>query len=87
MEWTVNVAAASTYTLRFRYANGGGGDRPLELKVNGSVVNSSLYFITTGAWTTFSYVTNSASLNSGNNTIRLTAIGSSGADIDYVSLD
>ena len=43
VEWTVNAAAAGTHKLSFRYANGG-GDRPLELRVNGQVVRAKLSF-------------------------------------------
>ena len=89
VEWTVNTASAGTYTLEFRYANAdsGGADRPLELKVNGAVKNSSLSFPNTGSWTSWSSVNQSSvSLNAGNNPVRLTAIGSSGGNLDYLKV-
>jgi arabinoxylan arabinofuranohydrolase len=86
IEWTVNVASAGTHPLIFRYANGSTASRPLELKVNGVVVNSSLAFPATGAWTTWMTVTNSVTLNAGNNTVRTTAMGSSGGNLDNLQV-
>ncbi len=79
--WTVRVPEAGNYNLDFRYALGS-GNRPLELKVNGSIVVSSLDFIETGGWTTWDYSSSIQYLNAGTNTITLTAIGSSGPNID-----
>ena len=38
VEWTVNVPAAGTYALNIRYGNGGTGDRPMAIAVNGTTV-------------------------------------------------
>jgi predicted alpha-1,2-mannosidase len=84
IEWTVNAATAGTYTLLFRYANGSTTDRPLEVKVNGALVSSGLSFPVTGAWNNWNTVSISAALNVGNNTIRTTATGSSGGNIDHL---
>ncbi|WP_199621404.1 carbohydrate-binding protein [Paenibacillus alkalitolerans] len=86
VEWTVNASAAGTYALTFRYANGGSGDRPLKITVNGSVVNSGLSFPPTGGWSTWSTVSINASLNTGTNTVRATAIGSSGGNVDSLTV-
>lgn len=87
VEFAVNAATAGTNTLQFRYANGGTGSRPLELKVNGVVVNSSLAFPATGGWSTWALTANSAvNLNAGNNTVRITAIGSSGGNVDHLEV-
>jgi hypothetical protein len=86
LEWTVNSATARTATLEFRYANGTATDRPLELRVNGSVLNSRLSFIGTGAWTTWRNVSVTVSLQAGSNTIRLTSVGFSGANIDSMTI-
>ncbi|WP_199621212.1 CBM35 domain-containing protein [Paenibacillus alkalitolerans] len=86
VEWTVNASTAGTYTITIGYANGGSTDRPLEIKVNGNVVVSSLSFPPTGSWSTWSTVSFTASLNAGNNTVRATAIGSSGGNVDYLVL-
>ncbi len=87
VEWTVNAASAGSKTLTFRYANGGSTDRPLEIKVNGVVVTSSKSFPSTGGWTNWGTVTMTAALNAGSNTIRATAIGSSGGNIDYLQIN
>ena len=86
IEWTISVPAAGNYTLDFRYGNGSTTNRPLELRVNQAVVNSSLPFTPTASWTAWSISGTTVSLNSGVNTIRLTAIGSSGANIDSLTV-
>ncbi|WP_373229797.1 carbohydrate-binding protein [Cohnella sp.] len=86
IEWTVKKNISETYELTFRYANGSNGDRPLRITVNGSVVNSSLSFPPTGGWSTWSTASATVSLNAGNNTIRATAIGSSGANVDSLTV-
>lgn len=86
VEWTVNPSVAGSYKLWWRYALAS-GDRPLEVKVNGVVVNSSLSFPATGSFTTWSSVNLTTTLNAGSNKVRTTAIGSSGANIDYLSVE
>jgi glucose/arabinose dehydrogenase len=81
IQWSASIAAAGSYTLTFRYALVSGA-RPLSVSVNGTVVNTSLGFPSTGAWTTWSTVSITANLNAGTNTIRTTAIGSSGPNVD-----
>jgi len=86
IEWTVNSATARTTTLDFRYANGSTGDRPLELRLNGTVLNSRLSFVGTGSWTTWRTVSVTVNLQAGTNRIRLTSVGSSGANIDSLTV-
>ncbi len=85
VEWTVNVPAAGTYQLGFRYALGD-NDRPLQIKVNGAVASSSLSFPGTGAWGNWQTVGLSASLNAGSNKVRATAINRSGANVDRLEV-
>lgn len=85
VEWTVNKITAGAALLQFRYANGSTANRPLKLEVNGVVVASSLSFPVTGAWEKWATTTLSANLAAGSNKIRLTAIGSSGANIDNLT--
>ena len=86
VNWTVNADAAGPYDLTLRYALQS-GDRPLQIQVNGQVVDASLEFPATGAWTTWSEVTiPSQLLQAGTNTVRATATGSSGPNIDYLQL-
>ncbi len=86
VEWTVFVAQAGEHQLRFRYGNGSNKDRPLALRINNQVVQASLSFPPTGAWTNWSNVNVSHSFQAGMNTIRLTTIGSDGGNIDHLQI-
>ncbi|NJL30201.1 MAG: carbohydrate-binding protein [Phycisphaerales bacterium] len=86
IEWTVDVPSAGNYALEFIYANGAASNRPLEIKVNGNVVNSSLAFNPTGNWTTWLTSATTTALLEGANTIRATTTGSNGANVDYLLL-
>ncbi|WP_236676234.1 PQQ-dependent sugar dehydrogenase [Chryseolinea lacunae] len=85
VQWSASIPTAGSYTLKFRYALAS-GSRPLAVNVNGVVVNASLGFSSTGAWTTWSTVTITTNLNAGANTIRITAIGSSGPNVDNIAI-
>jgi hypothetical protein len=82
IEWTANVADAGTYNLTFKHA--APTVRSLEIRVNGSVVNSSLTFPATADLSTWTTLTISANLLGGTNKIRATAIGTSGPNIDHL---
>ncbi|MGI5247370.1 carbohydrate-binding protein [Dactylosporangium sp. CA-139066] len=84
-EWTVTVGASGSHTLAFRYANGGGADRPLSITINGGSA-ANLSFPATADWSTWSTVTRTVTLNAGTYTIRATATGSSGANIDRLEV-
>jgi glucose/arabinose dehydrogenase/PKD repeat protein len=86
IEWSVTAPTAGSYRLEFRYANGGGSNRPLEIKVGGTVVAASQAFNATGSWTTWTTVALTATLAAGTNLIRATSIGSSGPNIDSLSI-
>lgn len=81
VEWTVNVPTSGSYFLSFRYAQAA-GNRPLELSLNGSIAITTFDFTSTGSWTTWGNVTTCQTLIAGENKVRLTAIGSSGCNID-----
>ncbi len=87
ISWSAEVPSAGTYVLSFRYALGSNGNRPLEIKVNGNVAAASLSFTPTGSWTNWQSVSVSVALNAGTNTIRATAIGSSGANLDHLMIE
>jgi hypothetical protein len=86
VKWTVSVAEAGKYSLKFRYANGAAASRPLSVRVNGTVVSASLAFPPTGLWTTWVTVGVDAALIKGSNTIQLTAIGLSGGNVDWLQV-
>lgn len=85
IEWSFNNPVADSVMLQFRYSNGKKINRPLQLEVNGVVVSSGLSFPFTGSWTQWSTATIAASLKAGINTVKLTAIGYSGANMDYLA--
>ena len=86
-EVTVNVATAGSYTIDFRFANGTTTNRPADLRINGTVVQTAVAFNGTGAWTTWGDVVVTKTLNAGNNTIRLTATTATGcANLDRVTV-
>jgi hypothetical protein len=86
IEWTVTTAAAGTRSLAFRYALGVTPARSLKITVNGTVMNAGLTFPATGAWTTWRVVTLDVPLSAGTNRIRATAIGTSGPNLDHLTV-
>jgi len=88
VEWTVAAATETNCGLTFRYALAyAGTDRPLEIRVNGVVVAASLSFPSTGSWTVWTLTSPlAATLHAGANTVRATAIGYSGANVDYMKV-
>ena len=87
VEWTVSANAPGEYDLQVRYANGSSRSRPLELRVDGDVLAERLAFPTTGAWGTWRTATQRVTLSAGTHTVRLTAVGSSGPNVDSVALE
>jgi uncharacterized delta-60 repeat protein len=85
IEWTYFSTAAGPRTIRFRYANGGSTDRPLELRLNGAVVQV-LPFSPTGSWRNWGTVEVTLNLAAGMNTIRLTGTTDSGGNIDSMTV-
>lgn len=84
IKWNVYVPADGTYTLSFRYALT--TNRPLRLTINDVVKVASLAFPVTGAWSTWGTYSTNQLLEEGNNTIMLTAIGSSGGNYDELTI-
>ena len=60
--------------------------RPLSVTVNGQVATASLSFPATGSWSEWGKVLTKVTLFSGQNSITLTALGNSGANLDYIEL-
>jgi Ca2+-binding RTX toxin-like protein len=86
VEFSVDVAAGGNYALDFRYANGGAADRPLELRVDGQAVSPRLAFGPTGSWRMWATVTRSVLLGAGRHTVRLTAVGQGGPNLDVLTV-
>ena len=85
IEWTdIQAAAAGEYELRFRYANGSGGDRSSDLIVNGSGQGPAA-FSPSGGWKTWTTTTANVMLREGRNTLRVVAnTGRGGPNLDHV---
>jgi hypothetical protein len=78
IQWTVNAAAAGPAALTFRYANGTTAGRPMDIAVNGTIAVTGLAFGPTANWDTWVTQTATVTLAAGSNTIRATAITSTG---------
>lgn len=88
INWRVSVPSAGTYTISWRYANGGGSDRPGSLLINGATSVASISFPATTDWTTWTTAQTVVSLNAGTTDIRLQATGSGGlANIDNINVN
>jgi hypothetical protein len=86
LNWLIQTKTAGKHTLIFRYALTD-GSRPLQLKVNGKVIIKALPFASTGSWTNWKALTTTASLKAGVNDIRLESTGSSGPNIDNLTIE
>ena len=64
----------------------GNEGRPLSVSINGRVVEQSLAFPPTGAWTVWGQVFTEVMLLDGHNTLTLSTIGSEGANIDSIEV-
>ncbi|MCW6003633.1 glycosyl hydrolase 53 family protein [Micromonospora sp. CPCC 205371] len=87
VQFTANVPAAGTARLDIRYANGSTANRPADVSVNGTVVQSGFGFDVTGAWTSWATRSITVQLNAGSNTVRLAATTAGGlGNIDYLDV-
>jgi hypothetical protein len=78
VELNVGSPGQTMATLTFRFANGTDTDRPMEITVNGEIVNSSLGFGPTGSWEAWQNQSFSTLLRAGTNSIRARAISANG---------
>jgi hypothetical protein len=87
--FSVNVAEAGTYLLTIRYAASGPNNRPMELSVDGES-QGRIDFASTGTgsagWDNWTETTVQIDLDAGANVVRLANIGSTGPNIDSLSI-
>ena len=83
---TTNRATAGATTLKVRFANGSTINRPMSVSVNGTVQQANVALSGNGSWTSWREVTFTLNLVAGSNAIRLTSIGSAGANIDSITV-
>jgi len=81
IEWSLPSCSGGEATLHFRYALEG-TDRPLQVLLNGVIVEASLSFPPSGVWTVYRRTALTVTLRAGANTVRLLAAGASGANVD-----
>ena len=86
IEFSVSVVNAGSYVLQTTYQLGAANPRPLLLTVNGTTVDSAFTLPVTGSWQSWSTEAYPIALKSGDNVVRLTAIGSSGPNFDYIEI-
>jgi len=86
IQWNIEHCGAHAASVSFRYALRT-GDRPLRVEVNGEVVQAQLSFPRTGSWATWGRTAQvEIRLVAGANSIRLVGTGSSGANVDSMTL-
>lgn len=86
VQYSFNQASSGTVALRFRYANGSAGNRPLQILVNNTLVGT-LSFGPTGGWDKWSTTTlSNITLPSGTITLRAVAQSAGGANIDSLTV-
>jgi hypothetical protein len=87
LEFQVEVAAAGNYGLQLRYANGSANDRPVQVQVNGVVVEEYLSLPSTAVWNNWQTAGITATLQAGVNTVRYTPLTAEGAaNMDHLQL-
>lgn len=77
VQWSISVPTAGSTSLAFRFANGTTTARPMTIAVDGTTVATPA-FGGTGAWTTWTTSTVTATLTAGAHTVRATATTANG---------
>ena len=86
VEWTVKIDVPGTYNLGFNFTNGDARDRPLRIDNNGTSIGTA-FFSSTSSWAWWAFYSGPAAFfTRGIHKIRATATGSSGPNIDELSL-
>ncbi len=86
VEWSVDFAATAPYRLLFRYANGSTAERNLQVSLDGQAIDT-LRGYTTTSWASWrSENVDPVLISAGEHRIRLTALGNSGPNVDYLQV-
>ncbi|WP_169449445.1 right-handed parallel beta-helix repeat-containing protein [Marinimicrobium agarilyticum] len=79
VDWQVAVSQAGSYTLQWRYANGGGSGRPGDISIDGQTEYQGVPFPASGSWSSWADSdTVELWLDEGSHTVRLESVTSSG---------
>jgi len=85
-EYAVLAHYSGGHELAFRYALES-GNRPLEIRLDGDVIEPSLDFPSTGSWANWDYTANLAvTLSAGAHTIRAAIADYKGANVDHLRI-
>lgn len=86
IEWTIRTQLPGTYTLGFQFSNGSNDARSMRLTADNELVEIST-FIPIYSWNNWAFYSGAkVYLQPGTHKIRLSSIGSSGPNIDYLSV-
>jgi hypothetical protein len=87
IEWTVQVNVPGTYNLGFTYANASTKDRSLQITYNGTSAGMATFSHPSSSWSAWAFLQGpDIFLSPGTHKIRATATGTSGPNIDQLSL-
>ena len=87
IEWDVRIEVPGTYNLGFAFANGSPINRSLRIEQNGKELTTLLFQPVSTSWSSWAFISGpNVFLTRGDHKIRATAIGSSGPNMDYLSL-
>jgi unsaturated rhamnogalacturonyl hydrolase len=84
-EWTVNATRPGRQNLTFRFANATPAAQPVQISVNGTPV-TTVDFQATGGPSGWQTVGARVALTAGANTVRATATGATGPDVDWLAV-
>ncbi|KAA6438969.1 T9SS type A sorting domain-containing protein [Dyadobacter flavalbus] len=86
IEWTIRTQLPGTYTLGFQFSNGSKDARSMRLTADNELVEISA-FLPVYSWNNWAFYSGAkVYLEPGTHKIRLTSIGSSGPNMDYLSV-
>ena len=87
VDWSISVPGTSPYQLSVRYANGGTTERNLQVSLDGQVIDTLRGYSQTGQWDTWrSESIAPVLIEAGEHEVRLTALGNSGPNVDYLQV-
>ncbi|MCR5886632.1 carbohydrate-binding protein [Hymenobacter sp. J193] len=84
LDYSVNVAAAGTYTMQLRVASANGG-ATLQLRNAAGAVLGSVNVGNTGGWQTWQTISTNVTLPAGTQTLRLHASASTGCNVNWLN--
>ena len=78
LELRIGMATTGDQTVQIRFANGGTSARPMDIRLDGTLIIEEVVFETTGDWTNWDTITVNLEIPQGIHRLRFTSIGSEG---------